>query len=37
MSKWKKTLTKVMSCRADANIRSDDLCLLLRRLGYTPS
>jgi hypothetical protein len=37
MSKWKKTLTKVMSGRADSNIRYDDLCLLLRRLGYTPS
>ena len=33
MSKWKKTLTKVMSGRADSNIRYDDLCLLLRRLG----
>jgi hypothetical protein len=37
MGNWKKTLTKVMSGRADANIRYDDLGLLLRRLGYTPS
>ena len=37
MSNWKKTLTNVMSGRADANIRYDDLCLLLCRLGYTPS
>ena len=37
MSHWKKTLRKVMSGRADANVRYDDLCLLLRRLGYSPS
>ena len=37
MSNWKKTLAKVMSGTADANIRYDDLCLLLSRLGYTAS
>jgi hypothetical protein len=37
MSNWKKTLAKVMSGAADANIRHSDLCQLLVRLGYTPS
>ena len=37
MSNWKKTLAKVMSGTADANIRYDDLCRLLLRLGYTAS
>jgi predicted RNA binding protein YcfA (HicA-like mRNA interferase family) len=35
MGNWKKTLAKVMSGTADANIRYDDLCHLLRRLGYS--
>lgn len=37
MGNWKKTLAKVMSGTADANIRYEDLCLLLRRLGYRPN
>jgi hypothetical protein len=34
MSNWKKTLVKVMAGTADANIRYNDLCTLLNRLGY---
>jgi predicted RNA binding protein YcfA (HicA-like mRNA interferase family) len=34
MGHWKKTLERVMSGRADADIRYDDLCQLLGRLGY---
>ncbi len=37
MSSWKKTLAKVMGGTADANIRYNDLCVLLSRLGYTAS
>jgi len=35
MSTWEKTLAKVMSGTADANIRYDDLSHLLVRLGYS--
>lgn len=34
MSKWDKLLEKILSGRADANIRFDDLCNLLRRNGF---
>ena len=34
MGDWKKTLAKVMNGNADANLRYDDLCNLLNRLGY---
>jgi hypothetical protein len=34
MSKADKTLEKVMSGTSDANIRFDDLCHLLVRLGW---
>jgi hypothetical protein len=37
MGNWKKTLVKVMAGTADANIRYNDLCTLLNRLGYTAS
>lgn len=35
MSHWKKTLSKVRDGTSDANVRYDDLCQLLTRLGYT--
>jgi len=35
MGNWKKTLEKLMSGQADAGIGYDDLCHLLKRLGYT--
>jgi hypothetical protein len=35
MGNWKKTLEKLMSGQADAGIGYEDLCHLLRRLGYT--
>ena len=34
MGNWKKILEKVMSGQADSNIRYEDLCHLLLRLGY---
>jgi hypothetical protein len=34
MSKWKKTLGRVLRGTSDANIRFDDVCDLLRRLGF---
>lgn len=34
MAKWKKTLEKVLGGQSDANIRFDDLCQMLDRLGY---
>jgi hypothetical protein len=35
MGNWKKTLEKLMSGQADAGIGYEDLCHLLKRLGYT--
>lgn len=34
MSKWDKLLQRILSGAADANIPFDDLCHLLRRLGF---
>jgi hypothetical protein len=34
MSRFEKTFEKVMSGTADANIRYDDMVLLLRKLGF---
>ena len=34
MSKWKKTLDRVLRGTSDANIAFEDLCELLRRLGF---
>lgn len=34
MSKHEKLLAQIMEGRSDANIRFDDLCNLLRRLGF---
>lgn len=34
MANWKKTLDQVLRGDSDANIRYDDLCHLLARLGY---
>ncbi len=34
MSKADKTLEKVLSGQSDANIRFDDMCHLLRTLGF---
>jgi predicted RNA binding protein YcfA (HicA-like mRNA interferase family) len=31
---WRKTLGQVLDGQADANLRYDDLCHLLYRLGY---
>ena len=35
MGKADKILEKVMSGNSDANIRFDDVCILLSRLGFT--
>jgi predicted RNA binding protein YcfA (HicA-like mRNA interferase family) len=35
MSRWKRTLERVLDGQSDANIRYGDLCQLLVRLGYT--
>jgi hypothetical protein len=35
MSKVAKTLNRILRGRADANIGFDDLCALLRHLGFT--
>lgn len=34
MDKFKKILQQISSGKADANIRFDDLCQLLRHLGF---
>ena len=34
MSKYDKLLTQILHGRSDANIPFDDLCHLLRRLGF---
>ena len=34
MSKYDKFLSQILSGRSDANIPFDDLCQLLRRLGF---
>ena len=34
MSKWKKTLSRVLRGKSDANFGFDDLCELIRRLGF---
>ncbi len=34
MSRYDKILEKVLSGRSDANIRFDDMCNLLLRLGF---
>ena len=34
MTQWEKTLDKVMSGQADANISFDDLCTMLPHVGY---
>jgi len=34
MSKHEKLLAQIVEGRSDANIRFDDLCHLLRRLGF---
>ncbi len=35
MSRHKQLLQKILGGRSDANIRFDDLCSLLRNLGFT--
>ena len=35
MSRYKQLLQRILGGRADANIRFDDLCGLLRNLGFT--
>jgi len=35
MSKLEKLLSRIVNGRADANITFADLCLLLRRLGFS--
>jgi predicted RNA binding protein YcfA (HicA-like mRNA interferase family) len=34
MSRWGKLLTRILDGRSDANIGFDDLCNLLRHLGF---
>ena len=34
MGNWKKTLERLMTGQSDANIRHDEMCQLLNRLGY---
>ena len=34
MGKFEKVLHRVLSEKSDANIHFDDLCLLLKRLGF---
>jgi hypothetical protein len=34
MGYWKKTLERLMTGQSDANIRHDEMCQLLNRLGY---
>ena len=34
MSKYDKLLTQILHGRSDANVPFDDLCQLLRRLGF---
>ena len=35
MGNWEKTLAQVLEGQSDANVRHDDLCHLLERLGFT--
>ncbi|HEX3728695.1 MAG TPA: type II toxin-antitoxin system HicA family toxin [Opitutaceae bacterium] len=35
MSNWKKVLAQILREESDANIRYEDMCRLLIRLGYT--
>ncbi len=34
MAKWQKTLAKILGGRSDANISFDQLCNLLKHLGF---
>lgn len=34
MSKWNKLVEKILSGESDANIRFDEVTMLLQRLGY---